>query len=75
MTLDLFWRSTLGEIMAVIGAYHRRQRDMMAGQVSAIMRALGAAFGEGTDPFQGLIDNEPSVQISRDQAKWARFWS
>jgi hypothetical protein len=75
MTLDQFWRSTIGEILLVISAANERRKQDAAMQVCCILRALGAAFGNsGTDPLDGLIDKPESVPISLDEARRLRFW-
>ena len=75
MTVESFWRSTLGEIAVTIIAYKKRQRDEIAGQVIAVTRALAASFGSSGDPLEGLRDGQTPVQISPAEAKWKRFWS
>lgn len=74
MTPQAFYRSTIGEVVAVLQASARRRRDEEAMMVDALLRALGAAFGSSSNPFDGLTDIEQPIPISAERVKRLRFW-
>lgn len=56
-------------------AHSERRRQSTADLVSAILRALGAAFSRGgPDPYDGLVDKAQGAPISPEQVRWLRFW-
>lgn len=65
---------TLGEISVVIEGYAERERRETVSRVSSALRALGAAFGKNSNPYEGLLDAKPSRPVSPAEVRLMRFW-
>lgn len=72
---EQFYRMTLGEIAVVIEGYNERERRSTISRVSAMLRAIGASFGNDKEPYRGLTDDrDESTPVSPKQVRLMRFW-